>query len=233
MIAYPKTPNLFKRDPDTKKVIVGQYSDPVFAYLRQNRWTFEEKLNGTNMRLLWHGLVGSTEIINHIVTASGMLELRGRTDKAEIPVGIQRWFDNHFDEWNFRILRDMFPNCDVCIYGEGVGEGIQKGGEQYGEPHFRAFDIKVGDLWLKRHDVDAICIRLNIQRAPLILEGSLDVGLEFAQNGFKTLIGPNPWKYYAEGLVARPSIPLLTRDGKRIICKLKHEDLYTGDTNGS
>ena len=45
---------VFKRDMATnmKTLLEGQYSEPAFAFLRDNEWVWTEKVDGTNIRVM-------------------------------------------------------------------------------------------------------------------------------------------------------------------------------------
>ena len=71
MIEYTKIPNIYRRETFGKnKMIEGAYSSPELKYLSESMWEFEEKLDGTNIRILWDGY---------------RVSFAGRTDKAQIP----------------------------------------------------------------------------------------------------------------------------------------------------
>ena len=54
MKQYHKIQGLFKRGPDNK-FIEGEWSLPEFEYLAKLNWTWTEKVDGTNMRVMWDG----------------------------------------------------------------------------------------------------------------------------------------------------------------------------------
>ena len=70
MLEYHKIEGLFERDDSTKKLIWGKFRRPEIEYLKDNIWEFSEKIDGTNIRIMWDG---------HKVT------IGGRTDRASIP----------------------------------------------------------------------------------------------------------------------------------------------------
>lgn len=74
MIEYPKIQSVFKRDPETKYAtfLEGQYSLPEFAHLKDTLWRFEEKIDGTNIRIMSH-------------SGEEGIKYGGRTAKAEMP----------------------------------------------------------------------------------------------------------------------------------------------------
>ena len=71
MQEYHKIKNIYERDHETKKIIDGKYTDKTLEFLKDNIWEFTEKVDGTNIRIIWDG---------HKVSFAG------RTDKAQIPV---------------------------------------------------------------------------------------------------------------------------------------------------
>lgn len=55
MLEYHKIQTLFERDPKTKKLIKGKFCNLTVEYLKNNVWTFTEKVDGTNIRVYWDG----------------------------------------------------------------------------------------------------------------------------------------------------------------------------------
>lgn len=71
MREYHKIQTVFKREQEKpNRILEGEYSDPAFEFLRQNRWMFTEKVDGTNIRVMWDG----TNVV-----------FGGKTDNAQIP----------------------------------------------------------------------------------------------------------------------------------------------------
>jgi hypothetical protein len=210
---YSKIQTIFKRDEKTHKVIVNEYSLPEFKYLRNNPWVFTEKVDGTNIRVMWDG----TNVV-----------FGGKTDNAQMPTFLLYKLQELFEGITKKqILRETFSangTCftDVCLYGEGYGARIQKGGEKYipNGVDFILFDIKIGDWWLERVNLEDIGNKLGIKVVPIMGEGTLTDMVFHCQNGIKSSWGD----FMAEGLVAKPQVELWDRRGKRIIAKLKHKD---------
>ena len=74
MIEYTKIPNIYKRETFGKnKMIEGAYSSPELEYLKDAKWEFTYKANGTNIRVCWDGY---------------RVSFAGRTDKAQIPTNL-------------------------------------------------------------------------------------------------------------------------------------------------
>jgi len=211
MIKYHKIHTVFKRDPNNKHktLLEGEFSLPEFEYLQNNEWDFQEKVDGTNIRVMFDG---------------EKITFGGKTDNAQIPSQLL----NHLNETflpKLDLFKEMFNNTSVCLYGEGYGKKIQKVGYLYrNDQGFVLFDIRIGDWWLKRSDVVKIALDLGIDVVPVIGSGTLWDMVELCRKGFNSNWGD----FLAEGIVARPAIELKARNGKRIIAKLKHKDFING-----
>ena len=53
MKEYHKIDSLYMREEATKRLLPGVYRNPAVAYLKDNEWTFTEKIDGTNIRVVW------------------------------------------------------------------------------------------------------------------------------------------------------------------------------------
>jgi len=55
MVEYHKIQTIFKRNPETnfKTLLEGEYSLPEFESLKNNEWVWTEKVDGTNIRIMW------------------------------------------------------------------------------------------------------------------------------------------------------------------------------------
>lgn len=206
MKEYHKIQTIFKRDPETKfkTLLMNEYSIPEFEYLKDNEWVFTEKVDGTNIRIMFDG-----EEITY----------GGKTDNAMIPADLLNNLIETFDPLLLK-MKISFPD-GVCFYGEGYGAKIQKGGGNYSlSQKFVLFDIKIGEWWLKRMDVEIISEDLKIDIVPIIGIGTIPQMVKMVKSGFGSTWGD----FQAEGIVARPRTELKTRNGKRIITKLKIKD---------
>jgi len=205
MQEYHKIQTVFKRDPETKfkTLLDGQYSLPEFEYLQNNKWIFTEKVDGTNIRIMFNN----------------KLTFGGKTDKAQIP----SFLANRLNDL-FLPLQSQFAKIfsdGVCLYGEGYGAKIQKGGGNYRQDQdFILYDVKVGEWWLQRQDIEDIAEKLGLDIVPIIGEGTLDDMIAMTREGFNSWWG----EFRAEGIVARPATELKTRSGERIITKIKYKD---------
>lgn len=203
MKEYHKIQTMFRRDMSKQgQIIEGAWSVPEFEYLKNNRWVFTEKVDGTNIRIKWE---------------SGVMSLGGKTDNAQIPATL------------IDAIRAMnlipkfvhhFTGVDVCLYGEGYGAKIQKGGCYRADQSFVLFDVKIGEWWLERENVADIAHKFGLEIVPIIGEGTLLDAISMVRVGLKSQWGD----FISEGIVARPSVELKTRNNGRVITKIKHVD---------
>jgi len=189
----------------------NDFTTPEFGYLKDNQWIGTEKIDGSNIKILW----GSTSF-----------QYEGRTKKANLPVRITEVIDSYISRWcEGTVLLDTFDSDKtVTLYGEAYGDKIQKIGKLY-KPDgvdFILFDVKVekggSQWWLNRQDVDSLAKDLGIQSVPTIFQGTITEGIDFVKHGFLSSIGKN---VPAEGIVITPVVPVKDRFGNRIITKLK------------
>ena len=211
MKEYHKIETLFERAMDgSKKLIHGQWRNETVEFLKNNRWHFTEKIDGTNIRIHWDG---------HKVTFGG------RTERASIPAKLVTFLNDTFggDE-NEQLFEQKFGDAEVTLYGEGYGAGIQKGGLYRSDVSFILFDVQVGDIWLKRESVADIAAVFGIDVVPYLGVGDLEDAINFVKAKPMSRIGTAPM----EGIVARPETEVLDRMGRRVIVKIKVKDFAEG-----
>lgn len=210
MTEYHKIQTVFKRDPATKHktLLEGEYTLPEFEYLAKNKWVFTEKVDGTNIRVYFK---------------DGKITFGGRTDRAQIPATLVERLNDRFLPQAERFA-EKFGHAAVCLYGEGYGAKIQKGGGNYRDDQdFVLFDVAIDDWWLQRPDVEDVAQLFELDIVPIVGTGTLLDMVEHAKAGIKSTWGD----FEAEGYVARPEIELKTRNGRRLITKIKCRDFYT------
>jgi len=206
---YEKLQTVFKRDPETnhKTLLEGEFSRPEFFTLRDIEWTFTEKVDGTNIRL--------------VHDADGGITYHGRKNASQVPPALGAYLEWFIGERKERFW-SAFTGKYVVLYGEGFGAGIQKGGDRYADaPSFVLFDVNVGGVYLERCDVEKIATDLDLPVVPIVGRGTLgDLVKTVKIDSMKSAWGD----FTAEGLVAKPSTELCNRFGNRIITKLKCSD---------
>lgn len=201
---YHKIGTLFERDPKTFKVKTGVYRDDVVKWLRDCEWHWEEKLDGTNVRVIWDGAVVS---------------LRGRTDRAQMQPEL---LEVLYTQFPAEKMCETFGDTPVTLYGEGIGEKIQKGSAYCDGHKFVVFDVVINDTWLTRESVRSIGGTLGVECAPTVMTGTIDEAVSYISNTQPSLFAKYP--EYMEGLIGRPPVRLQARNGSRLIVKLKTRD---------
>ena len=162
MKEYHKIQTVFKRDEKTKHIIEGDYTLPEVEFLKDVKWVFTEKVDGTNIRVMWNG--------ENVVFG-------GKTEDAQIPVYLLYKLQELFEG---TVKRQIFIKSfgeepvEVCLYGEGYGAKIQKAGGLYipDGVDYVLFDVKIGDLWLERENVVDIASKFGLRVVPIIGEGT-------------------------------------------------------------
>ena len=206
MTEYHKIQTVFKRDMSSKRktLLEGEWTLPEFEYLANNQWVFTEKVDGTNIRVIFK---------------DGGVLFGGRTDAAQIPAQLVARLNERFLPLVDK-MGEAFPEGAV-LYGEGYGAKIQKmGGSYRPDQDFVLFDVLVGRWWLRREDVEAVARNIGLDVVPVIGEGTLHDAIAMARNGIRSTWGD----FEAEGIVARPKVELVSRNQDRIITKIKSRD---------
>lgn len=205
---YEKIETLFKRDMEgTKKLVHGVYRNETIEFLKDNKWVWTEKIDGTNIRVLWDG---------HSVTFGG------RTERASIPAHLVNRLNELFGgEQNAQVFEQMFGEREVMIFGEGYGAKIQNGGNYIPDGvDFIMFDLFINDNYQSRENVEGCAKALGVKVVPIVGEGTLNEAVAFVKGHPKSTIGTADM----EGLVCRPAVELRDRCGNRVIVKIKWND---------
>lgn len=208
MQEYEKIETVFERAMDgSKKLIPGKFRNNTVEYLKNNRWIFTEKIDGTNIRIHWDG---------HKV------EFGGRTNNAQIPTPLVNRLNDLFGgNENEEVFEQKFGSKDVILFGEGYGPKINKGHLYRDNVDFILFDVMIDGTYLERHNVEDIAKSFGVDVVPIIIGGgTLEEGIAFVQTNPKSTFGTANM----EGLVARPEVEMKDRLGKRVIVKIKVRD---------
>ena len=219
MKEYHKIDSIFKRDPKGK-FLIGEWSRPEFEYLADNPWLWTEKIDGTNIRVMYQ------DEGNDMLGPFWNVTFGGKTDNAQIPAKLVKHLE---DTFTISAMENVFgmTGSRICLYGEGYGAGIQKGGGNYSpDQKFILFDVKIGDWWLQREDVQDIASKLNIEVVPIhgyfTLREMIDAFFSERHIPPKSKISETA---LTEGYVGTPVVPLFARNGDRIITKIKYKDV--------
>lgn len=199
MTEYTKIETVFERDMEgTKKLIEGKFRNETVEYLKDNRWIGTEKIDGTNIGIVWDG---------HKVS------YQGRTERAQIPAHLTNKLIEMFGGTvNEELFEQKFGEMQVILFGEGYGAKIQKGGGNYrSDISFILFDVYLPEqnLWLKRDAVEDIAKTFGIDVVPIVYEGDIKGAVEFVKSKPKSTIGVADM----EGIVCKLRLICLTAWG--------------------
>ena len=203
----------FTEGPMKGKLIIGEFSQPEFVYLSNNTWVGTEKVDGTNIRVMWDALNADKR---------PPVQFGGKTNNAQISTALISRLRELFDSVDIDSALPKIGDAHITLYGEGYGAKIQKGGGNYKADgvDFVLFDVKVGNWWLQRDALEEIASILGIRIVPIVFTGTLAQACGLTNAGYESLWG----KFQAEGLVLKPAIDLVSRKGDRIITKIKTKD---------
>lgn len=217
MTVYHKIETMFNRG-ENFNVIEAELRNPVYGTIKT--WRVSEKLDGTNIRVY--------------LLKDGTTKIRGRSDNADIKGDLIDWIQKNMP---VEKLKEIFwkPNkegviepVDVCLYGEGVGAGIQKGGGNYSKDKiFVLFDVLVGDRWWLDYDnVIDIAENLRIKYATDLGVMTLEEIIEKVKKGMPSIFAKQNTGIdcESEGVVARPIETLFDKRMNRVIIKIKSVD---------
>lgn len=221
METYHKIQTVFLRDPETKfkALLEGQFAKPEFEFLKDTLWEWTEKVDGMNIRVTWDGT--AVKYFGKTDAATIHPDLFTRLQELFPADKLRAKFGNGCAEDDLELREET--KLAVCLYGEGFGAGIQKGGDYQQQKDFILFDVKIGDYWLERSSVEDIANTLGCRIVPIMKHGTLLEAVEFARTGYKSVIAENT-DLVAEGLILKPTTPLYNKRGERVISKIKFRD---------
>ena len=212
MREYIKIDTLYQRDTEgTKKLMEGIFRNPTVEFLKDLKWQWEEKVDGTNVRIYWDG---------HTVSFGG------RTDKAQMPAPLVNKLNEYFGgETNAQLFEQTFGEREVIIFGEGYGAKIQSGGDYVDDGKsvdFIMFDLLIGNNYQDRESVERCAETFGVKVVPVVGEGTLEEAVAYVKFHPKSWLGPKT--HDMEGIVVRPMVELNDRCHNRLIVKIKWED---------
>lgn len=206
MHKYPKIETLWDRDDKTHRVIPGAFRLPHFKVI--NQWRVTEKIDGTNVRV---GIVDKDH-----------LDIRGRTDKAQMPLPLVQHLQGHLSAEK---MLEVFDTLNFTLYGEGYGAGIQKGGIYSDTQRFVLFDVIVGGWWLRWADVLDVAEKLGLHTVPCaVVDGFFPHNKSELRDMVSKMEPLHSEIDRVEGVVVRSDPQMFTRKGDRVAWKLKFKD---------
>lgn len=215
---YQKINTLFLRD-EKKVIIPSSFTCDEFEYLKDCKWECTEKIDGTNIRVYI-----SREYDGEDDWLYGV-SFMGRTNNSTIPEHLNLKLQQIFYRVDWKtVFPSLMPGDSVCLYGEGYGNKIQKGSSYISnDVDFILFDVKYNNWWLERKNCEDIANKCGIKIVPIVGYMTIPEAIDLVKKGFKSSISEDK-NLIAEGLVLKTPQGLLSRDGKRIITKIKHND---------
>lgn len=215
---YQKINTLFLRD-EKKVIIPSSFTCDEFEYLKDCKWECTEKVDGTNIRVyISREYDGEDDWLYGI-------SFMGRTNDSTIPEHLNLKLQQIFYRVDWKtVFPSLMPGDSVCLYGEGYGNKIQKGSSYISnDVDFILFDVKYNNWWLERKNCEDIANKCGIKIVPIVGYMTIPEAIDLVKKGFKSSISEDK-NLIAEGLVLKTPQGLLSRDGNRIITKIKHND---------
>ena len=212
MNAYTKIETVYKRDIDgTKKLIEGDFRNEAVEFLKDKDWIFTEKVDGTNIGIVWDG---------HKVS------YQGRTERAQIPAHLMNKLISIFGTNEAEeMFEQTFGEKNVVLFGEGYGAKIQKGGGNYipDDCGFILFDVYMADsdTWLKRDSAYEVAMAFGVPIVPVVMVSTIEKAVDFIKGQPRSLINS---AHEMEGVVGRPVVDFYDRNHDRLIVKIKVRD---------
>ena len=209
MIKYEKLETIFSRDMNgTKKLIDGVFRNPTVEFLKDNKWEWTEKINGTNIGVVWDGY---------------KVSYQGRTENTQIPTRLLDKLNELFGTQEAeQIFEEQFGERNVILFGEGYGSKIQSVGSKYipNGVGFILFDLWIEGNYQSRENVERAAKSFGIPIVPIVGSGTLNEAIQFVKTHPQSMIGDLPM----EGVVCRPTMEMRDRCGNRVITKIKWKD---------
>lgn len=232
------------------KIIIGKYSDDYMEYVKGLKFDCYEKIDGTCSKIVYMPFTGECfpggKTDNADIVGTGQKAMldeiiaRIKPILAELfppesakfaPVmNDKNQTEYHSIETGEIVVPDHARNyvvnveeVPVYIYGEFFGKKIQAGGNYDKDKNrFSIFDICVQGWYVPIDMLNDYASKLGLDVAPYIGQMTIEEAEKMVMKGFKTTVPDvsNP-DYLAEGIVARPIVPIKDPRGKRIIVKIK------------
>lgn len=212
----------------------GKWAKPEFELLQKVKWVWTQKIDGTNLNIVWDGdkvsYLGHTDKTQWNDRAKKLIEETFCTPEAET------------------VFEQLYGEQPVTVSMELVGKDYN---QNYGHPdgYFYVFDIKngaTGKYWTNdevlSHFVNSFDPEKKIMdKVQELFEGGIRDAVNYVKiteatwnsnfttswydDGFhvwkiKNPLGPYP----IEGIVGRLPIELYNSKNERVICKVKCKD---------
>lgn len=205
MKTYQKIETLYKFNTTINKFVENDFTNPIVKYLYDCKWIGSEKIDGTNIRVLWDGFSFS---------------IAGRTEKSDVPKEVKLLFDTIFNKDAEIIIEQIFGVKEVIFCMEAYGGKIQNGTYKISE-RLIGFDIMVNENYIQRESARDIFEKINIPFVPLYIFKNLKEAIDFVKTNPVSQVDNTA---YIEGLVCLPYERIYDNQGNRIAVKIKVRD---------
>lgn len=228
---YTKILAPFCRDNAKSKFVnTHKWSRPDFEALQDIEWHWTQKIDGTNLNIVWDG-----ERISY----------KGHTDKTQWNERSKALIENTFCTPEAEtIFEELYGTQSVVVSMELVSKDFN---QNYGHPdgHFYVYDVRNGNTnkYWNREAVTSFVNAFDSSREVLeevaeLFVGSIRDAVEYvklakkwnqnfeeidylSQDGIWWKVHNLLGKYPLEGIVGRPPIELYNSKDERVICKVK------------
>jgi len=223
---YNKIQNLFKRSPETHGIAPYLFGNEAIEFLLNAQWIVQEKIDGTNTRIIWDG--------NRVTFGS-----KNTLDTSNLQGKLRVFLEENYGTPEFeQIIEQKFGDTPITIYGEGYGHKIQNGGEYFpesneGKNEFVGFDVRVEGHYVSADDTRAILSDLGIpivnslegtQTIPNVISDML-LAIDLADEGEPAILHDHVGNKEIEGYVLRTAYPLYDHRGNRVMTKIILDDV--------
>jgi hypothetical protein len=223
---YNKIQNLFKRESEKPYNIKPlTFGNEAIGFLLNANWIVQEKIDGTNVRIIWDG---------NRITFGG----KNTLDPNNLPGRLRIHLEENYGTSEFEnVIEQVFGDTPVTIYGEGYGHKIQQGAGYFpdsedGENQFIGFDVMINGQYTSVSNAQDIFAKLDIPfvecapgtyTIPELVLSSI-VRIRETEEGEPVFVhdGTN---HEIEGYVLRTDYPLYDHRGNRVITKVILDDL--------
>lgn len=205
MKEYQKIESLYKFDSSIKK-FRREFYNPIVEYLANCEWYATEKIDGTNVRILWNG--------HHF-------EFGARTDDGDLPKALRELLEKTFNYEMEILFEQKFGEKEVMLFMEGYAGKIQNG-TYSGPESLIGFDVMIGDIYLDKAVSLQIFRELGLKPVPLMSFPNIYECIDYVYHNTQSIIQPES---KIEGLVCCPVKRIYDHMGNRIIVKIKNKDL--------
>jgi len=210
---YEKIKSPFIKDENFKN------TSELAQKLPRGNWKKFEKVDGTNIRIIFDNI---DELGKRHVYVGSKNNILNYDDKNS------QYYLNCLTNININKLIKYFqdiPNI-IVIYGEGYGQGIQKGGIYSLSKDFAVFDIVIGNTYQDYEYINKVCVDNQLYQVPYVEDVEELTYFECMDSlkKFQNTLILNGNGGKPEGLIYKFEPVLFNKYHERLIFKIKFKD---------